>query len=108
MRSFFGLFVLILGIAFAATAASAQMMDNSGNPMVGGAAMYKTKNIVENAVKCVARQVFQAPLGSESVRLCRPRSIWLQFSRSSLARTPPSALHCWHECFFPLAAPDRR
>lgn len=39
--------------AFAVTAlvsvdASAQM--KSGNPMVGGAAMYKTKNIVENAV----------------------------------------------------------
>lgn len=29
---------------------SAQMMDDKGNPMVGGAAMYKTKNIVENAV----------------------------------------------------------
>ncbi|HEX3102246.1 MAG TPA: fasciclin domain-containing protein [Pyrinomonadaceae bacterium] len=50
MRSFFGLFVLIVGIAFAATAASAQMDDKSGNPMVGGAAMFKTKNIVENAV----------------------------------------------------------
>src|SRR5438445_6684848 len=51
MESFFGLAVLTLGLLFAVTAASAQMMDNkSGNSMVGGAAMYKTKNIVENAV----------------------------------------------------------
>ncbi len=49
MKSFFGLAVLTLGIALGATTASAQMMDSS-NPMVGGAAMYKTKNIVENAV----------------------------------------------------------
>ena len=49
MKSLFGLVVLTLGLAFAATTASAQMMDG-GNPMVGGAAMYKTKNIVENAV----------------------------------------------------------
>jgi uncharacterized surface protein with fasciclin (FAS1) repeats len=31
-------------------AASAQMMGSNDNPMVGGAAMYKSKNIVENAV----------------------------------------------------------
>src|SRR5205085_3336267 len=34
---------------FGVQAASAQMM-NDDNPMVGGAAMFKTKNIVENAV----------------------------------------------------------
>lgn len=39
-------FVLATGLA---SAASAQMMD-SDNPMVGGAPMYRTKNIVENAV----------------------------------------------------------
>ena len=51
MKSFLALIVLTLGLLFAVTSASAQMMDNkSGNPMVGGAAMYKTKNIVENAV----------------------------------------------------------
>ena len=51
MRSFFGLFVLALGLMFAAGEASAQMYtDGNKNPMVGGAAMYKTKNIVENAV----------------------------------------------------------
>lgn len=49
MRSFFALVVLALGVSFGASAASAQMMNND-NPMVGGAAMYKTKNIVENAV----------------------------------------------------------
>lgn len=49
MKSFFGLIVLTLGLLFAALAASAQMMDG-GNPMVGGAPMFKTKNIVENAV----------------------------------------------------------
>ena len=35
--------------AFASSNVLAQMADSS-NPMVGGAAMYKTKNIVENAV----------------------------------------------------------
>src|SRR5258708_7094257 len=44
----FALFAFTLSVGFAASA-SAQMMD-SDNPMVGGAAMYKTKNIVENAV----------------------------------------------------------
>jgi uncharacterized surface protein with fasciclin (FAS1) repeats len=34
----------------AAAVASAQMMGSGDNPMVGGAPMYKTKNIVENAV----------------------------------------------------------
>ncbi|MGH9820530.1 MAG: fasciclin domain-containing protein [Pyrinomonadaceae bacterium] len=42
-------FAFILSVGFGAGSASAQMMDG-GNPMVGGAAMYKTKNIVENAV----------------------------------------------------------
>ncbi len=51
MKSLLGLVVLALGVAFGASSVSAQMMGNkSGNPMVGGAAMYKTKNIVENAV----------------------------------------------------------
>lgn len=49
MKNFFALVVLALGVSFGASAASAQMMNND-NPMVGGAAMYKTKNIVENAV----------------------------------------------------------
>lgn len=49
MKSFFALVVLSLGVGFGTSAASAQMMNNE-NPMVGGAAMYKTKNIVENAV----------------------------------------------------------
>ena len=35
--------------AFGSTSSSAQMM-KSDNPMVGGAAMYKTKDIVDNAV----------------------------------------------------------
>ena len=48
MKSLLGLVVLSLGMALGV---SAQMMDkDSGNPMVGGAAMFKTKNIVENAV----------------------------------------------------------
>ncbi|MGI8811497.1 MAG: fasciclin domain-containing protein [Pyrinomonadaceae bacterium] len=38
-------------MAMATSAVSAQMaMKKGDNPMVGGAAMYKTKNIVENAV----------------------------------------------------------
>lgn len=60
MKLFIGLLVLTIGVAFGATAISAQdkmggkMMDDKmmkdDNPMVGGAAMFKTKNIVENAV----------------------------------------------------------
>lgn len=43
-----GFFALSTAIGFGVIGASAQMSD--GNPMVGGAAMYKTKNIVDNAV----------------------------------------------------------
>ena len=48
-------FLMAMTVGFGASSISAQeMKDNkmmkSGNPMVGGAAMYKTKNIVENAV----------------------------------------------------------
>lgn len=46
MKLFIGLLTLALGVG----TASAQMGKSDGNPMVGGAAMYKTKNIVENAV----------------------------------------------------------
>jgi uncharacterized surface protein with fasciclin (FAS1) repeats len=42
-------FAMVFAFGFQAGNASAQMM-NSGNPMVGGAAMYKTKDIVDNAV----------------------------------------------------------
>lgn len=44
----FGAFVFTMTVMAGSTAVSAQMMKDS-NPMVGGAAMYKTKNIVENA-----------------------------------------------------------
>jgi len=48
MKSLLTLTLLALGMT---SAVSAQMgMKSDGNPMVGGAAMYKTKNIVENAV----------------------------------------------------------
>jgi uncharacterized surface protein with fasciclin (FAS1) repeats len=52
MKSFIALVVLTLGVTFGSSAVSAQGMTKmkSGNPMVGGAAMFKTKNIVENAV----------------------------------------------------------
>jgi uncharacterized surface protein with fasciclin (FAS1) repeats len=56
MKSFIGLVVLAVGMSFGTSGVSAQMSDMKsdmkadGNPMVGGAAMYKTKNIVENAV----------------------------------------------------------
>ncbi len=52
MKSFIGIFALAITLVFGVTGASAQMYSGSkdGNPMVGGAAMYKTKNIVENAV----------------------------------------------------------
>ncbi len=44
----FGFFALVVAFAAASVDVSAQM--KSDNPMVGGAPMYKTKNIVENAV----------------------------------------------------------
>lgn len=47
-NTIFALF-LMFGMLFVAGSVSAQMM-KSGNPMVGGAAMYKTKDIVDNAV----------------------------------------------------------
>ncbi len=42
-------FALVISFGFGINNASAQMM-KSDNPMVGGAAMYKTKDIVDNAV----------------------------------------------------------
>jgi uncharacterized surface protein with fasciclin (FAS1) repeats len=46
------LLLAVAAIAIANRSASAQMMDkNSGNPMVGGAPMMKTMDIVDNAVK---------------------------------------------------------
>lgn len=44
----FGLFAIAMMVGFQANSVSAQM--KGGNPMVGGAAMYKTKDIVDNAV----------------------------------------------------------
>lgn len=49
MKSFIALVVLTLGVTFGVSAQE-MGMSGDGNPMVGGAAMYKTKNIVENAV----------------------------------------------------------
>lgn len=48
-KYFLLLLVAVCSLTIASQQASAQMMSDS-NPMVGGAAMYKTKNIVENAV----------------------------------------------------------
>jgi uncharacterized surface protein with fasciclin (FAS1) repeats len=51
MKKFALSILFVMGImTVGASFAGAQMMDDKGNPMVGGAAMYKTKNIVENAV----------------------------------------------------------
>jgi uncharacterized surface protein with fasciclin (FAS1) repeats len=41
---------MVVAVMVGANAASAQMMAKSDNPMVGGAAMYRTKDIVDNAV----------------------------------------------------------
>ncbi len=52
----FAFFLMAMTASFGASSISAQemkdnkMMKSDGNPMVGGAAMYKSKNIVENAV----------------------------------------------------------
>ena len=45
----FGAFMFAVVAVAGSTSVSAQMMKDK-NPMVGGAAMYKTKNIVDNAV----------------------------------------------------------
>jgi uncharacterized surface protein with fasciclin (FAS1) repeats len=45
MRSLIAMLTLTLGLSLGASA----QMKMDGNPMVGGAAMFKTKNIVENA-----------------------------------------------------------
>lgn len=45
----FGVFAFAVVMSLGMISASAQMMKDE-NPMVGGAPMYKTKNIVENAV----------------------------------------------------------
>jgi uncharacterized surface protein with fasciclin (FAS1) repeats len=54
-KTFLTLMLCMFATAVTGTTASAQMMNNSkkmnGNPTVGGAAMYKTKNIVENAME---------------------------------------------------------
>ena len=52
----FAFFLLAMTVGFSVSGVSAQemkddkMMKSDGNPMVGGAAMYKNKNIVENAM----------------------------------------------------------
>jgi Secreted and surface protein containing fasciclin-like repeats len=47
----FSAFAFVMAVGIATTGVSAQdKMAKSDNPMVGGAPMYKTKNIVENAV----------------------------------------------------------
>lgn len=45
----FAFFLMAMTVGFGANVASAQM-SKDGNPMVGGAAMYKNKDIVDNAV----------------------------------------------------------
>ena len=47
-RIILAVFVMAMAFGFGIDNASAQMM--GGNPMVGGAAMYKSKDIVDNAV----------------------------------------------------------
>ncbi len=49
MKSLLAIVVLTLGVTFGVSAQS-MGMKSDGNPMVGGAAMFKKKNIVENAV----------------------------------------------------------
>jgi uncharacterized surface protein with fasciclin (FAS1) repeats len=50
MKLFFRLALVSAAISMATMVTSAQMMGSNDNPMVGGAPMYKTKNIVENAL----------------------------------------------------------
>ena len=48
MKRLYAILVMLVGMLIATSAASAQMMKE--NPMVGGAAMYPTKTIVDNAM----------------------------------------------------------
>jgi uncharacterized surface protein with fasciclin (FAS1) repeats len=54
-KTFLSLMLCMFALALTGATASAQMMSDNkkmnGNPTVGGAAMFKTKNIVENAVE---------------------------------------------------------
>ena len=56
MKKFLMLMVAVFAISMAGLSANAQMMKDDkmmmkgGNPMVGGAAMYKNKDIIDNAV----------------------------------------------------------
>jgi uncharacterized surface protein with fasciclin (FAS1) repeats len=57
-KTFMALMLCMLAVGVSSSNASAQMMKDdskmskkNGNPTVGGAAMYKTKNIVENAME---------------------------------------------------------
>jgi len=50
MKRLYAISLLIAGIILAGSSASAQMMKEKENPVVGGAAMYPTKTIVANAV----------------------------------------------------------
>jgi uncharacterized surface protein with fasciclin (FAS1) repeats len=53
-KTFLTLMLCMCAVGMTAATASAQMMKTNmknGNPTVGGAAMYKTKNIVENAME---------------------------------------------------------
>ncbi|HEY9403445.1 MAG TPA: fasciclin domain-containing protein [Pyrinomonadaceae bacterium] len=54
-KTFLSLMLCMFAVAVTGATASAQMMNNNkkmnGNPTVGGAAMYKTKTIVENAME---------------------------------------------------------
>jgi len=49
-RHFLAIFAAAMVAVFGVAGVSAQSMGRNDNPMVGGAPMYKTKNIVENAV----------------------------------------------------------
>lgn len=50
-KIFFGLLFVLTAFTFSASAQTNNMgMKSDGNPMVGGAAMYKTRDIVDNAV----------------------------------------------------------
>jgi uncharacterized surface protein with fasciclin (FAS1) repeats len=50
MKKFALSILFVMGLVAMSVSFAAAQMNDSGNPMVGGAAMFKTKNIVENAV----------------------------------------------------------
>lgn len=73
-------FVMAIVLTFGIGSASAQM--NDGNPMVGGAAMYKTKDIVDNAVNSKDHTTLVAAVKAVGLNMAR-LFIFIKWTKSN-------------------------